>query len=150
MKVEEILVAMDDLLEDAWNLPMSGGKRVVSTGELLELITDLRASLPEEIRRGNEILAKKDRIILQGRDEAELTLKAARAKADKLVSEEAVYREAQEKAQEIIATAQKSARELKNATVEYCETILARTAESLSKSNLAIEETRKSIRKQKA
>ncbi len=150
MKVEEILVAMEDLLEDAWNLPMSGGKRVVSTGELLELITDLRASLPEEIRRGNEILAKKDRIILQGRDEAELTLKAARAKADKLVSEEAVYREAQEKAQEIIATAQKSARELKNATVEYCETILARTAESLSKSNLAIEETRKSIRKQKA
>ena len=150
MKVEEILVAMDDLLEDAWNLPMSGGKRVVSTGELLELITDLRASLPEEIRRGNEILAKKDRIILHGRDEAELTLKAARAKADKLVSEEAVYREAQEKAQEIIATAQKSARELKNATVEYCETILARTAESLSKSNLAIEETRKSIRKQKA
>ena len=150
MKVEEILVAMEDLLEDAWNLPMSGGKRVVSTGELLELITDLRASLPEEIRRGNEILAKKDRIILQGRDEAELTLKAARAKADKLVSEEAVYREAQEKAQEIIATAQKSARERKNATVEYCETILARTAESLSKSNLAIEETRKSIRKQKA
>ena len=150
MKVEEILVAMEDLLEDAWNLPMSGGKRVVSTGELLELITDLRASLPEEIRRGNEILAKKDRIILQGRDEAELTLKAARAKADKLVSEEAVYREAQEKAQEIIATAQKSARELKNATVEYCETILARTAESLSKSNLAIEETRKSIRKQEA
>ncbi|PWM41159.1 MAG: hypothetical protein DBX52_02055 [Clostridiales bacterium] len=150
MKVEEILVAMEDLLEDAWNLPMSGGKRVVSTEELLELITDLRASLPEEIRRGNEILAKKDRIILQGRDEAELTLKAARAKADKLVSEEAVYREAQEKAQEIIATAQKSARELKNATVEYCETILARTAESLSKSNLAIEETRKSIRKQKA
>ena len=150
MKVEEILVAMEDLLEDAWTLPMSGGKRVVSTGELLELITDLRASLPEEIRRGNEILAKKDRIILQGRDEAELTLKAARAKADKLVSEEAVYREAQEKAQEIIATAQKSARELKNATVEYCETILARTAESLSKSNLAIEETRKSIRKQKA
>ena len=150
MKVEEILVAMEDLLEDAWNLPMSGGKRVVSTGELLELITDLRASLPEEIRRGNEILAKKDRIILQGRDEAELTLKAARAKADKLVSEEAVYREAQEKAQEIIATAHKSARELKNATVEYCETILARTAESLSKSNLAIEETRKSIRKQKA
>lgn len=150
MKIEEILAAMEDLLEDAWNLPMSGGKRVVNTGELLELITDLRASLPEEIRASNEILARKDQLILQGRDEAELTLKAARAKADKLVSQEEVYREAQQRAQEIIAQAQKDARELKNASVEYCESILARTAESLTRSNQAIEETRKTIRKQKS
>lgn len=150
MKIEEILAAMEDLLEDAWNLPMSGGKRVVNTGELLELITDLRSSLPEEIRASNEVLAKKDQIILQGRDEAELTVKAARAKADKLVSQEEVYREAQQRAQEIVAQAQKDARELKNAAVEYCESILARTAESLTRSNQAIEETRKTIRKQKS
>ena len=68
MKIEEILAAMEDLLEDAWNLPMSGGKRVVDTSELLALITDLRSSLPEEIRLSNEIIAKRDRIILQGRE----------------------------------------------------------------------------------
>ncbi len=150
MKVEEILIAMEDLLEDAWSLPMSGGKRVVSTAELLELITDLRNSLPEEIRSSNEILARRDKIILQGRDEAELTLKAARARADKLISQETVYQEAQQKAQEIIATAQKNARELKNATVEYCETLLSHTAEGLTKSVSAIEETRRSVHKQKA
>ncbi len=149
MKIEEILVAMEDLLEDAWNLPMSGGKRVVSTSELQDLITDLRASLPEEIRQSNEILAKRDRIIMQGREEAELTVQTARAKAEKLVSQEAIYREAQQQAQEIVAQAQKSAKEMKNATVEYCDNILARTVESLSKSSQAIEETRKSIRKQK-
>ncbi len=150
MKIEEILVAMEDLLEDAWNLPMSGGKRVVSTTELQDLITDLRASLPEEIRRSNEIIAKRDRIILQGREEAELTISTARAKAEKMVSQEAVYRDAQQQAQEIIAQAQQNAREMKNATVEYCDSILTRTAESLNKSSAAIEETRKSIRKQKA
>lgn len=149
MKVEEILVAMEDLLEDAWNLPMSGGKRVVSTNELLDLITDLRNAMPGEIRESNEIIAQRDKIILQGRDEAELTLKAARAKADKLVSQEEVYMQAQKEAQEIIAQAQKSAKELKNATVEYCENILSRTAENLAKSASAIEETRKSVRKQK-
>ena len=150
MKIEEILVAMEDLLEDAWNLPMSGGKRVVSTTELQDLITDLRASLPEEIRRSNEIIAKRDNIILQGREEAELTIATARAKAEKMVSQEAVYRDAQQQAQEIIAQAQQNAREMKNATVEYCDSILTRTAESLTKSSAAIEETRKSIRKQKA
>lgn len=150
MKIEEILVAMEDLLEDAWNLPMSGGKRVVSTTELQDLITDLRASLPEEIRRSNEIIAKRDNIILQGREEAELTIATARAKAEKMVSQESVYRDAQQQAQEIIAQAQQNAREMKNATVEYCDSILTRTAESLTKSNAAIEETRKSIRKQKA
>ncbi len=150
MKIEEILVAMEDLLEDAWNLPMSGGKRVVSTTELQDLITDLRASLPEEIRRSNEIIAKRDHIILQGREEAELTIATARAKAEKMVSQEAVYRDAQQQAQEIIAQAQQNAREMKNATVEYCDSILTRTAESLNKSSAAIEETRKSIRKQKA
>lgn len=150
MKIEEILVAMEDLLEDAWNLPMSGGKRVVDTSELLALITDLRSSMPEEIRLSNEIIAKRDRIILQGREEADLTVSAARAKAEKLVSQESVYREAQEKAQEIIAQAQVNAKEMKNATVEYCDSILTRTAESLTKSAQAIEETRKSIRKQQA
>ncbi len=150
MKIEEILVAMEDLLEDAWNLPMSGGKRVVDTAELLALITDLRSSMPEEIRLSNEIIAKRDRIILQGREEADLTVSAARAKAEKLVSQENVYREAQEKAQEIIAQAQVNAKEMKNATVEYCDSILTRTAESLTKSAQAIEETRKSIRKQQA
>lgn len=150
MKIEEILVAMEDLLEDAWNLPMSGGKRVVDTSELLALITDLRSSMPEEIRLSNEIIAKRDRIILQGREEADLTVSAARAKAEKLVSQENVYREAQEKAQEIIAQAQVNAKEMKNATVEYCDSILTRTAESLTKSAQAIEETRKSIRKQQA
>ena len=150
MKIEEILVAMEDLLDDAWNLPMSGGKRVVDTAELLELITDLRSSLPEEIRLSNEIIAKRDRIILQGREEADLTVQTARAKAEKLVSQEAVYREAQIQAQEIIAQAQINAKEMKNATVEYCDSILTRSAESLTKSAQAIEETRKSIRKQKA
>ncbi|MBQ7935182.1 MAG: hypothetical protein IJ333_02385 [Clostridia bacterium] len=150
MKIEEILAAMEDLLEDAWNLPMSGGKRVVDTSELLALITDLRSSLPEEIRLSNEIIAKRDRIILQGREEADLTVQTARAKAEKLVSQEAIYREAQQQAQELIAQAQVNAKEMKNATVEYCDSILTRTAESLTKSAQAIEETRKSIRKQKA
>lgn len=148
MKIEEILVAMEDLLEDAWNFPMSGGKRVVNATELQDLITDLRASLPEEIRASNEIIARRDKIILQGREEADLTIQTARAKAEKLVSQEAVYQEAQHQAQEIIAQAQKKAKEMNNATVEYCDTILARTAESLTKSSAAIEETRNSIRKQ--
>lgn len=148
MKIEEILIAMEDLIEDAWNLPMSGGKRVVSTGELQEMITELRTSLPEEIRQSNEIIARRDKIILQGREEADLTIQTARAKAEKLVSQEAIYIEAQQQAQEIVAQAQKKAKEMMNATVEYCDNILSRTAESLTKSSSAIEETRKSIRKQ--
>lgn len=150
MKIEEILVAMEDLLDDAWSMPLSGGKCVVSTTELQELITDLRASLPEEIRQSNEIIAKRDRIILQGREEADLTIATARAKADKLISQENVYREAQQQAQEIIAQAQQNAKELRNSVVEYCDSILARTAESLNKSSAAIEETRKSVLKKKA
>ncbi len=150
MKIEEILVAMEDLLEDAWSMPLSGGKCVVSTVELQEMITDLRASLPEEIRQSNEIIAKRDRIILQGREEAELTISTARAKADKLISQENVYREAQQQAQEIIAQAQQNAKELRNSVVEYCDSILVRTADSLNKSSAAIEETRKSVLKKKA
>ena len=150
MKIEEILAAMEDLLEDAWSLPMSGGKKVVGTQELIDLITDLRNSLPGEIRESNEIIAKRDRIILQGREEAKLAIDTAHAQAEKLVSREEVYREAEKKAQEIIAQAQHSATEMKNAAVEYCDNILSRTAESLVKSNQAIEETRKSIRKQQS
>ena len=49
-----------------------------------------------------------------------------------------------------MAQAQKKAKEMMNATVEYCDSILSRTAESLNKSSAAIEETRKSVLKKKA
>ena len=149
MKIEEILVAMEDLLEDAWSLPMSGGKRVVSTTELQELITELRTALPAEIRESNEIIAKRDSIIQKGRDEANLAIQTARAQAEKMVAQEQIYREAQQQAQDIVAKAQRDSREMKNATVEYCDGILARATESIMKSAQAMEETRKSIRKQK-
>jgi cell division septum initiation protein DivIVA len=149
MNIEEILIAMEDLLEDAWNLPMSGGKRVVSATELLDLITDLRSALPEEIRECRELLAKRDQIILKGREEAQLAIETARAQANKMVSKEAVLVEAQHEAQRVINQAQEKAKEMRAATVEYCDSILGRTSELLTKSTQAVEETRKTIKKPK-
>ena len=46
MNIDEILDLLDEALEDAWTLPLSGGRRVVDIEKMRELTDDIRLNLP--------------------------------------------------------------------------------------------------------
>ena len=51
MTIDEILDMMDDMLDRAWNLPLTGGRSVLDAEKLREMIDDIRLNLPGELKQ---------------------------------------------------------------------------------------------------
>lgn len=147
MDFEEILNALEDLVENSWTLPMSGGRTVVDSAQILEFVKEMRLNLPEEMKRSKKIIKERDDIITRARSESEGIIVAAQVQAKHMVSEQEIYKNAQIKANEIVANAQSAAKELRAATIEYCDNVLKKTEDTLKKGYDSISETRKNIRK---
>lgn len=154
MNFEEIINAMEDMVENSWSLPLSGGKSVVDSEQILEFIEDMRTALPEELKRARQIMAQRDDVISRARREAEDIIATANAQAQKMVSSQEIYRLAQQKANEIVTDAQNKSNEMYNYAINYCDSLLGKTEESISasftdmKSSLdALHETRRNLKR---
>lgn len=147
MNFEEIINAMEDMVENSWSLPLSGGKSVVDSAQILEFIEDMRIALPEEIKRSRQIMAQRDDIITRARSEADAIIAAANAQAQKMVTAQEIYRQAQQKASEIVTSAQNSAKEMRSTAIRYCDGLLEQSEETVRGALGALQETRKNLRK---
>jgi vacuolar-type H+-ATPase subunit H len=72
---------------------------------LLDLIDQMRVSIPEEIKKEQQILAQRDRILAQAQEEATRTLSLARDKSESLLERDPIVQAAQARADQIIAQA---------------------------------------------
>ncbi len=151
---EEIINAMEDMVENSWSVPLSGGKSVIDSEKILEFIDDMRTALPEELKRSRQIIAQRDDVISRARNEAEAIIAAANAQAQKMVSSQEVYRLAQQKANEIVTDAQNKSREMAASVANYCDSMLEQCESTLTTAAnevganvAAIRETRKNLKK---
>ena len=141
MNFEEIINAMEDLVENSLSLPLSGGKSIVDANQILEFIEDIRMAFPEEIKRSRQIIAQRDDIVQRAKNEAEAIIKAANMQAQKMVSAQEVYRLAQQRAGEIMTEAQTSAKNMRASATKYCDSMLEQTEQALASINKATQET---------
>ena len=49
---------------------------------MLDLVDQMRVSIPEEVKKAQQILAQRDRILAQSQEEANRTVSLAREKSD--------------------------------------------------------------------
>ena len=111
MNVDELLDLMEETLEEGTAMPFSAGKRVVDVDKMRDIIDDVRANLPDEMRQSKKIVDDRERIIQEARQEAEGIIKQAEERAKALVSEQEIVKRAQKRAVEILTTTQTHARE---------------------------------------
>ena len=142
MNIDEILNMIDDMLEEAWSLPFSGGRCVVDAQKVKECVEDIRLNLPGEIKQAKMIVADRNDIIKT----AETTLRKAEERARMLIAQEEIVKQAQEKAADIIAQAQMAAKEIRRASHEFSDSILKQTEENLSTSLKNVRDTRQALR----
>ena len=146
MNLEEILTALEDLVENSWTLPMSGGRSVVDSAQILEFVKEMRLNIPAEIKKSKRILSEREEIIIKAKNEAQAIISSAQAQAKQLMSQEQVYTMAQARAKEIITSAQNDAKELRKASYEYCENVLQKSEDSLRRSLEDVIKLRKNVR----
>ena len=92
---------------------------IVDEDRLLDLIDQMRITIPEEIKKAQQLLAQKDRIIAQAQEEGNRTIALAREKSDKLVEKDSITQAAQVRADQLIAQAKSECAQTKRDADEY-------------------------------
>ena len=146
MNIDDILDAMDEMLDRAWNLPLTGGRCVVDAEKVRDLIDDIRLNMPAEIKQAKQIVADRADIISVAKKEAEDIVRKAEDRAKALVQQEEITKQAQTRATEILTQAQAKSREMRQASQEFAETMLKSTEETLSKSLGDVRSTRQALK----
>lgn len=147
MNIDELLNEMEETLEEAMNLPFTGGKRMVDVDRVRDLIDDIRLNLPAEIKQAKAIVQDRADIVSGAKREAEAIVKKAEDRARILVSESEIVKASQQKAAEIMTNTQQQAREMRKSATDYCENLLRQTEEQLLRSTADVKTVRLNLRK---
>jgi cell division septum initiation protein DivIVA len=105
---------------------------IVDEDRMLDLIDQMRVSIPEEIKKAQQILAQRDRILAQAQEEANRTLALARDKSEQMVERDGIAQAAQGRAEQIVAQARLESESTKQDADDY-------VLESLSKLEMEME-----------
>ena len=146
MNIDELLDLMEETMEEASGLPFSGSKRMVDIDKMRDIIDEVRLNMPTEIRQAKAIVNDRADIIASAKREAEAIVKKAEDRARVLVGEEQIVRAAQQRAAEILSSAQSQSREMRTTVTDYCENMLRITEEQLARSAAEVKTVRANLR----
>lgn len=144
--IEELLELLYTEIEEARNMPLNADKCVVDRDRVLDMIDDVKAEIPVEVKRAQDLVANRNDYIASAKREADEIRDKARDYAKELLNKETVVREAQERADEIIAEAEEKSRVLQRAANEYCEDTLRRMEEAVAEAYDEVKRSRAQFR----
>jgi hypothetical protein len=121
---ETLLRRAIDLVANAPTMPLSSSPRV-DRHELIELLDEALARLPDELRQARWMLKERQEFVNKTRREANEMLEAARVQAERMVQRTEVVRAAEARARHVVETADNDARRLKLETEDFLDQRLA-------------------------
>lgn len=146
MTIEEILEQVDDMLDAAWAMPLSGGKVVVDAERMRNMVDAIRGNMPSEIRQARAIVQDRTDIISTAKKEAESIIRTAEERRNQILSHEEIVVQAQERANEIQMQTQKRARDMRKTAQDFTDDLLRHTEETLSQQIAQVRQARQSLR----
>ena len=149
MRVEDLINELEDMMNDAKVLPLTGGKAVVDTEAVLDILDDIQDALPGEVRQAKSIVADRSQILAEAKKEAEEIIRAGEEKKKQLVAEDEITTQAQSQAADILSDAKKKSSEMKKAANGYVTDLMKRADETLTDLTNEIRKTRQDIQAQK-
>ena len=140
--MEDIISALYDMIQDARAVPLAADKCIVERDKVLDMLDEIIAQMPVELKQARTIVESRNELIAQARREAELMVRQASEKAEKMVTEEAIYQETKRQCQEMIDKTQIRMAELRKVSNDYMDDALRRTEEAIALSLEDVRDTR--------
>ena len=144
--IEDIISALYDMIQDARALPLGADKCILERDKVLDMLDEIIAQLPAELKQSRTIVESRNELIGQARREAEGIVREAQKQAEEMVSEQAIYLEAKRQCQEMVEAAQNRIEQLKKASNAYMDDALRATEEAIAQSLADVRETRARFR----
>jgi cell division septum initiation protein DivIVA len=104
MDILQMIDRLEELLNESRPLPFTHNV-IVDEDRMLDLIDQMRVSIPEEVKKAQQLLAQRDRLLAQATEEAQRTVNLARDKSSELVERDQVVQAAYLQAEQIKAQA---------------------------------------------
>jgi F0F1-type ATP synthase membrane subunit b/b' len=131
MDILHLVDRLEELFNESRSIPFTHSV-IVDEDRMLDIIDQMRVSIPEEIKKAQQLLAQRDRMLAQAQEEANRTLALAREKGELLVERDAIVQAAQARADQIIAQSRVECDVTKREADEY-------VMETLSKLELELD-----------
>jgi hypothetical protein len=112
MDILYLVDRLENLIAGSRRMPLF--KQVlVKEAEILNVIDQMRTSIPDEIKQARRINQDKERILAQAQADASALLARAREESERAINREGLLRAAEERSQEMLRSAEEQAEQLK-------------------------------------
>ena len=143
---EDIIGALYDMVQDARSMPLAADKCILERDKVLDMLDEIIAQLPGELKQSRTIVESRNELINQARREAEGIIRQAQEQAKQMVTKEAIYAEAKKRSEELVGQTQNKLNQLRKAGNEYMDDALRQTEETITQALNEVRDTRMKFR----
>ncbi len=118
MDILHLVDRLEELFNESRSVPFTHSV-IVDEDRMLDIIDQMRVSIPEEIKKAQQLLAQRDRILAQSQEEANRTLQLAREKSEQMVEKDGIVQAAHARSEQIIAQGRAEAEKQKRDADDY-------------------------------
>jgi hypothetical protein len=118
MDILHLVDRLEELFNESRSFPFTHSV-MVDEERILDIIDQMRVSIPEEIKKAQQLLAQRDRIMAQAKEEADRTLVIAREKSDTMLERDAIVDAARARAEQIMEQARLENEKTKREADDY-------------------------------
>lgn len=132
MDILHLVDRLEELFNHSRPIPLTHNV-IVDEDRFLEIIDQMRISIPEEVKKAQQVIAQRDRILAQAQEEATRTISLAKQKTEEMVTRDAIVQAAQARSEQIIAQARSEAEISRSEADDYVVDALSGLEAELSR-----------------
>lgn len=121
MDILHLIDRLEELFNESRAIPFTHNV-VVDEEKMLDLIDQMRVAIPEEMKKAQQVITQRDKLLAQAQEEANRTISLAREKGEQMIERDSIVQTAQsyaeERATDIIAEAENTRVEADHYVVE--------------------------------
>jgi len=133
MDILHLVDRLEELFNESRSIPLTHSV-LVNEDRMLDLIDQMRVSIPEEIKKAQQLLAQRDRLLAQAQEEANRTLTLAREKSEQMLERDSIVVDAKVRAEQIIQQAYVDISSTRREADDYVLTTLTRLEQEMERS----------------
>jgi len=132
MDILQLIDRLEELFNESKSIPLTRNV-MVDEDRMLDIIDQMRIAIPEEVKKAQQLLGQRDRVLAQAQEEANRTLEIARQKADQMVTKDMVTQEAMRRSEQILAQARAEGEGIRADADDYAMNSLSQLQEELER-----------------
>jgi cell division septum initiation protein DivIVA len=147
MQLVVLLDRLERTIESGAAIPLTG-KVIVEKEEVLELVEEIRQSMPEEIEKATWIMKERDNILREAHKESQDVIKKAKEHVGRSISESDIVKQARAEADRLIEESKRYVKELQEGADQYADASLAKLENTLLETLKVVKKGRSVLKSQ--